>query len=64
VGTNHQSIVFDPAKFEKEIDAFEKLLKKANLSETGDIQPFFKKNLHLTAYFGTYSTQLGPATEF
>jgi len=45
-----ESIVFEPAKFEQKLQAFEELLKsKADLSERKDIQPFFKKSKHLTA---------------
>jgi hypothetical protein len=64
VGVNLESVVFDPAQFEKELKAFEALLKsKKNLSETSDLQPFFKKSIHLAAYLGTIFPELGPATE-
>jgi hypothetical protein len=64
VGVHLKPILFDPAKFEKELGAFGALLKsKTNLSETKDIQPFFEKRKHLTAYMGTIFTELGPATE-
>jgi hypothetical protein len=64
VGVNLEPIVFDPAKFEKELKALETLLKsKANLSEKGDIQPFFKKRKHLAAYMGTIFPEVGHATE-
>ncbi len=59
-----QSIIFDPTTFDKELQDFEVLLKsKVNLSETKDIQPFFKKSKHLTAYLGTFAPNIGPATE-
>ena len=59
-----ETIVFDPSKFEKELKAFDALLKsKMDLSERDDIQPFFKKNKQLTAYMGTFAPNIGPATE-
>jgi hypothetical protein len=64
VSTNLIPLTFDPVQFEKEIKAFERLLKKPLLSETKDLQPFFQRNPHLTAYIGTYSTELGHATEY
>jgi hypothetical protein len=46
-----ETIVFEPAKFQQELQAFDELLKsKADLSESKDIRPFFKKSKHLTAY--------------
>jgi hypothetical protein len=64
VGVNLELIVFDPAQFEKQLTAFGALLQlKTNLSETGDIQPFFKKSKHLAAYVGTTFPEIGPATE-
>jgi hypothetical protein len=54
VGVNLESVAFDPAIFRKELSAFDVFLKsKAELSETTDIQPFFKKSKHLAAYMGT-----------
>ncbi len=39
-----QTIVFEPARFLRELQAFDDLLKsKADLFEREDIQPFFKK---------------------
>jgi hypothetical protein len=59
-----ETIVFDPAKFQNELRAFDKLLKsKADLSEMKDIQPFFKKRKHLTAYLGTFAPNIAVATE-
>jgi hypothetical protein len=64
VAKNLESIVFEPAVFEKELRAFGKLLKsKTDLSERKDIQPFFEKSKHLSAYLGTYSPYIGQATE-
>ena len=51
-------IVFDPAKFQRELHAFDLLLKsRAELAEMTDIQPFFKKSKHLTAYLGTFALE-------
>ena len=59
-----ESVVFDPAKFLEELAAFDDLLKsKADLSEKDDIQPFFKKSKHLTAYMGTFALNIAVATE-
>jgi hypothetical protein len=64
VSRNLESIVFEPARFEKELAAFGTLLRsKTDLSETSDIQPFFEKNKQLSAYLGTFSPNIGPATE-
>jgi hypothetical protein len=59
-----EAISFDSAKFEQELKEFEVLLNsKADLSETGDIQPFFKKSKYLTAYMGTFAPNIAVATE-
>src|SRR5439155_26649345 len=59
-----ETIVFEPAKFQQELQAFDALLKsKADLSELRDIQPFFKKSKHLTAYMGTFALNIAVATE-
>jgi hypothetical protein len=59
-----ETIVFDPAVFREELDAFDALLKsKADLAERADIQPFFKANKHLTAYIGTLYLNIAVATE-
>jgi hypothetical protein len=64
VGVHLKSINFDPAQFETELEAFAELLKsKKDLSETGELQPFFERSSHLAAYMGTIFTELGPATE-
>jgi hypothetical protein len=64
VSRNLEAIAFDPLRFEKELKAFARLLKsKDELSEAGDIQPFFERNKHLSAYLGTFSPNIGPATE-
>lgn len=54
-----ETVVFEPANFQQELQAFHVLLKsKADLSETQDIQPFFKKSKHLTAYLGTFALNI------
>jgi hypothetical protein len=59
-----EPIVFDPAAFRQELDAFEALLNsKTDLTERKDIQPFFKANKHLTAYIGTLYLDIAVATE-
>src|SRR5208337_2338690 len=59
-----ETIVFDPARFQQELQAFDALLKsKPDLSEVKDIQPFFKKSKHLTAYLGTFALNIAVATE-
>lgn len=64
MGVNLESIEFDPAQFQLELAGLDALLQsKGDLSETGDIQPFFEKRKHLAAYMGTFSPNLGPATE-
>ena len=61
---NLETIVFEPRRFEKQLKAFVALLKsKADLSEAADIQPFFKKSKQLSVYLGTFSPDIGPATE-
>jgi hypothetical protein len=64
MATNLEALAFEPAKFEKELKAYGRLLQsKAYLSELNDIQPFFEKCKHLSAYLGTFSPNIGPATE-
>jgi hypothetical protein len=57
-----EEIVFDPAQCRREIAAFKKLLQsKAKLEEREDIQRFFKKRKLLSAFIGTYATNIGLA---
>jgi hypothetical protein len=64
VGAVLEPVVFEPAQFVKELKAFGALLRSnADLSETREIQPFFKRSRHLAAYIGTTFPELGPATE-
>lgn len=59
-----ETVLFEPAKFQQELEAFDQLLRsKADLSESGDILPFFKKSRHLTAYLGTFTLNIAVATE-
>jgi hypothetical protein len=57
-------IVFDPAKVQRELTAFRRLLEsKANLSERDDLLPFFKKRQQLSAFIGTFAPDIGPAAQ-
>src|SRR5260370_23840256 len=59
-----ETILFYPTKLQQELQEFDELLKsKADLSERKDIQPFFKKSKHLTAYMGTFALNIAVATE-
>ncbi len=61
---NLETIVFDAGKFEQELKAFDALLKsKTELSESSHIQPFFENSKQLSAYMGTFSPNIGPATD-
>ncbi|MFO0965830.1 MAG: Shedu immune nuclease family protein [Gemmataceae bacterium] len=61
---NLEAVTFEPRRFEKELKAFGSLLGSGeDLSEAADIQPFFEKSRHLSAYLGTFSPNIGPATE-
>jgi hypothetical protein len=64
VGVVLESIAFDHALFEDELDALGTLLaSRADLSETDDIRPLFQKCRHLSAFLGTFAPDIGPATE-
>ncbi len=57
-------IVFDPAKCQRELKALGKLLASSkNLSERDDLLPFFKKRRQLSAFLGTFTPDIGPATQ-
>ncbi len=46
----------DPMACQADLDAFERLLStKPELSERGDILPFFKAHPHLAALLGSYN---------
>ncbi len=64
MGAVLESITFDHTRFETELAALEVLLaSKAELSEADDIRPLFKASRHLSAFLGTYASDIGPATE-
>jgi len=52
------SFNFDVRKCIAELDELEKLLKQAELREFQDILPFFKKNLHLSAFIASYVAEI------
>jgi hypothetical protein len=55
-------IVFNPTRCRRDLAAFQKLLQsKKELAERSDIQQFFKKRKQLSAFIGTYASNLGPA---
>ena len=57
-----KEIVFDPAKCRKEIEQFSLLLRsKQKLVERKELQPFFRRREHLTAFLGLYVPDIGPA---
>jgi len=62
---HHQPIAFDKNQCKKELAEFEALLdSKANLSESNEIQPFFKNRLQLTALIGSYVPDIGVAKQY
>lgn len=59
-----EKVDFDPVTFRQELADFDALLgSKSDLSENGDILPFFKFKKHLTAYIGTLYLTIAVATE-
>jgi hypothetical protein len=55
-------IDFDPNTCRAELDELRELLSsKPELSERGDLQPFFKAHRQLTAFLGTLAPDVGPA---
>lgn len=48
------SFNFDVRRCIAELDEFEKLLEKEELQEAQDILPFFRNNLHLSAFIASY----------
>jgi len=57
-------IVFDPAKCQRELIAFGKVLdSKKSLSERNELLPFFKKRKQLSAFLGTFTANTGPAAQ-
>ena len=64
MGAVLEPIIFNHAQFESELGVFRNLLlSKAELSETDDIQPLFRRCKHLSSFLGTFASDLGPATE-
>src|SRR5262245_2029110 len=55
---------FDKSRCKEELAEFRKLLEsKPELDERSHLQPFFKNNLQLSAFIGTYVPDLGPAKQ-
>jgi len=64
VAQKFKQITFDPKRCRAEIEEFGTLLRtKAELSERGEIHPFFKAREQLSAFVGSYIRNIGPATE-
>jgi hypothetical protein len=62
VTKNLDPIVFNPAQCRRDLAAFQKLLQsKKELAERADIQEFFKKRKQLSAFIGTFASNIGPA---
>ncbi len=51
---NLNSFKLNLTKCYSELKQFNKLLQQPELQESKDILPFFKKNLHLFAFLGSY----------
>ena len=59
-----RKVVLDADKCRAEINGLGHLLaSKADLSETGDIQPFFRSHDQVSAFLGTYAPEIGPAPD-
>jgi Domain of unknown function (DUF4263) len=57
-------IQLDPKQCRLEIDEFGELLRsKPELSEKHDIQPFFKSRMQVSAFIGSFMSNIGPATQ-
>lgn len=52
------SFDFDVIKCIAELEKFERLLEQEELRESDDILPFFKKNLHLSAFVASYVAEI------
>lgn len=56
-------VAFDPKQCRAEIDELGVMLQsKADLSEKYDIQPFFKSRVQVSAFIGSATRTVGPAT--
>lgn len=54
-----EEVDFDPEVCREQLDALDDLLRrKDDLSEQGDVLPFFRAQRHLSAYIGTYHGRL------
>ena len=59
---NLEPIVFNPTQCRRDLAAFQRLLQsKKELAERADIQKFFKKRKQLSAFIGTFASNIGPA---
>jgi len=57
-------VIFNPAKVKRDLAAFGRLLQsKKSLAEKQHILPFFRKRKHLSSFIGTFTPNIGPATE-
>jgi hypothetical protein len=62
---HHKPITFDKNQCRTELKAFKQLLdSKPDLEEKADLQPFFKKSLHLTSLIGSSVPDIGRATQY
>jgi hypothetical protein len=62
---HHRPIVFDKTQCRKELADFKALLdSKQDLSEQKDLQPLFKRCLHLTAFIGSYVPDISFAKQY
>ena len=52
------SFNFDVTTCISELNEFEKLLGQEELREREDILPFFRKNLHLSAFVASYVAEI------
>jgi len=52
------SFNFDVIKCISELEEFEKLLEQEEIRESHDIIPFFKRNLHLSAFVASYVAEI------
>ena len=57
------TIAFEPSKVREELTELENLLQtNVDLTERKDLQPFFGQRRQLSAFMGTYSSDIGPGT--
>jgi hypothetical protein len=59
-----EDVVFEPAKCQRELTAFGKLLNSnINLSERDELLPSFKRRKQLSTFIGTFAPNIGPAAQ-